>query len=523
VPTYQWFKDGVPLPGQTGNSLALFDFDISQRGAYSVRATNTEGQETSADAWLSGPAVVEFAVVGKGIEYVQTGASTVILNPQPVSVDYGGPYGFSADVSGQNMRLLAAPTVTPPAGTPDTPENPFYTTLFLDEWGQPEWRYGPNANDWGGTTLEGIDAKFPSGTYTLSVGGIPVPLSLTGDVYPNTPQLTLSGGAWINGKYAMDAADSLTVTTNVFTGYGSNVDGNIGLWVNDIEVELFKSTSPATNFATLTIPANTLPTDQVTDVGAGFAAIVSESTAIVGAYAAAYYDKSVDVEIHILPKIITQTASQTVAAGEFLRLEVEATGTPVAGSLTHSMNYQWSKGGIVLENETESYLILTNFQADNAGSYTCTVTNDVGIETSQPIILSLPDAFSGFVSGYGLDLFTTGSPDFDFDKDGVPNLLEYIFGTNPTLPGGSALPSLTKAPGTSNVVLTYKRKVAAAGVTQVVEHSTSLSPPWSPAVHGESGVTIISTPVPGDATSEQVTVTIPSAGTQRFVRVSATR
>ncbi len=521
APTYQWFKDGAPLPGQTGNSLALFNFDVSKRGAYTVTATNSGGQDMSSVAWLSGPPQVEFVVVGKGIEYLQTGASTVVVNPSPLSEFYGGPYGFSANVEGQNLQLLAAPTLTPPAGTPNTPADPFYPTLFLDEWDEPEWFYGPNANDWGDTTQARIDQRFPNGTYTFSVDGVSVPLSLTGNAYPNTPQLTLSGGTWINGKYAMDAANALTVTTNAFTAYGSHVDDLIDLWVNDAGVEVFRSSGATAKSATFTMPADTLTTDWITEVGAGFAAIVSKSTALAGVYAAAYYQKSVELEVHILPKIIAQTPSQTVAAGEFFLLEVDATGTPASESPAYRMNYQWRKGGTLLAGATDSFLTLPDFQPGNAGSYTCTVSNDVGTATSQPTVLTLPDAFSAFVSGYNLDPLTTGAPGFDFDKDGVPNLLEFLFGSNPTLPGGNSPPSITKVPGSSNLTFTYNRKLAATGVTQVVEHSTNLSSTWAPAIHGQNGVTLATTPV--DATTEQVTVTIPSTTASRFVRLRATR
>ena len=519
APTYQWFKDGVPLPGQTGNSLSLFNFDINNRGAYTVTATNSEGSVTSSTAWLSGPPVVEFVIVGKDVQYVQTAASTssVVVNPEPVSGHYGGPYGFSANVEGQNMQLLTAPTVTPPGGTPA----PFYSTLSLDQWDLPEWSYGPNANNWGELSQAAIDARFPNGIYTFSVSGVSVPLNLTGNAYPNTPHLTLSGGEWVNGKYAMDAANPLTVTTNVFTGYGLHVDDHIGLWINDDGVELFHSTTPATNTASRTIPAHTLPTNQITYVGASFDAIVSKNNALAGAYCAAYYGTSVDVEVHILPKITGQTSSQTVFTGGNLTLQVTATGTPVSNSFTSELAYQWKKDGVDLPGMTSRSFDLLNFAAGNAGTYTCTVSNDVGTATSLPIVISLPDAFAVFVADYGLDPLTTGAPGFDFDKDGVPNLLEYLFGTNPTLPGSNPLPTVTKAPGSSNVVFTYKRKLAAAGVSQVVEHSANLSSSWTPAVHGQSGVTIATSPV--DAATEQVTVTIPSTTASRFVRLKATR
>ena len=143
------------------------------------------------------------------------------------------------------------------------------------------------------------------------------------------------------------------------------------------------------------------------------------------------------------------------------------------------------------------------------------------------VVWTSSDPYSGWAAGF-FNATQLANPAIsgdlaDFDKDGVPNLLEYLFGGNPTLPSSGLLPAVTKAPGSNNVVFTYKRKIAATGVTQVIEHATSLSPPWTPAVHGAGGVTITTTPVPGDATAEQVTVTIPSTSTSRFVRLKASR
>ena len=130
---------------------------------------------------------------------------------------------------------------------------------------------------------------------------------------------------------------------------------------------------------------------------------------------------------------------------------------------------------------------------------------------------------SGFFNPTQLANPAISGPTIDFDNDGIPNLLEYLLGGNPTLPSSGLLPTVSKAPGSSSLVFTYKRKIAVTGVTQVIEHATSLSQPWIPAAHGASGVTINTAPVPGDVTTEQVTVTIPSTSASRFVRLKATR
>ncbi len=518
--TYQWFKDNESVPGQTGNSLTIRNYsNAADGGTYTVEVTNAAGSVTSSFATL-GEADVEFVVIGKGIFYEQTGPTTVILDPSPVRPGYGGPLDFFAGVEGQNMSLIAAPTVTPPAGTPGPIGSPFYKTLYFNAEDL-AWRYGPGGNDWGTLTQLINDSAFPNGTYTFLVDGVSVPLSLTGDAYPNTPQLTLSGGSWINGKYAMHAANALTITTNTFTGYSANIDGRIGLEVGNASVEFFKNSSPSTNSATYTAPGNTLSPNEIIDVDAEFDAIVNKSNAIPGAYCAAIYHKTVGVEVHFLPEITSQSSSQAVSPSGTITLQVSATGSPTTEG--GSMNYIWRKNGAILAGETSQTLAIIATSSAVAGTYTCTVSNQVGAATTTPIYLEYADAFQSYAASYSLNSVTTGAPDADFDKDGVPTLLEYLLGGNPTLPSSGLLPAITKAPGSSNLVFTYKRKVAATGVTQVIEHATSLSPPWTPATHGASGVTIITAAVPGDATAEQVTVTIPSTSSSRFVRLKASR
>jgi hypothetical protein len=50
--SYQWFKDGVPLPGETGGSLFLSNVGESDGGTYEVVASNSVGNVTSFDAFV---------------------------------------------------------------------------------------------------------------------------------------------------------------------------------------------------------------------------------------------------------------------------------------------------------------------------------------------------------------------------------------------------------------------------------------------------------------------------------------
>ena len=107
--------------------------------------------------------------IGRSGEYVQTGPSTVVIDPRPTSATYGGPYGFSIDVSGTG--LTAPITVTLPGGTNNGTMNPTQHNggVLGYNSGNGEFQYGyPIFNDIGTTTSGDRNARFPTGTYTVS-------------------------------------------------------------------------------------------------------------------------------------------------------------------------------------------------------------------------------------------------------------------------------------------------------------------------------------------------------------------
>ena len=46
-PTYQWFKDGVAIPGETRSFLYIPELLPRERGSYSCEASNVRGQISS--------------------------------------------------------------------------------------------------------------------------------------------------------------------------------------------------------------------------------------------------------------------------------------------------------------------------------------------------------------------------------------------------------------------------------------------------------------------------------------------
>ena len=77
----------------------------------------------------------------------------------------------------------------------------------------------------------------------------------------------------------------------------------------------------------------------------------------------------------VVPVIVMQPESQTVPGGADVIFSVEATGTAL-------LSYQWQFNGVVMSDETNASLVLSNVQPSQAGDYVVVVANSVGAVTS---------------------------------------------------------------------------------------------------------------------------------------------
>ena len=76
-PTYQWLKNGVPIPGATRSSLTLVEVTAADAGSFTVVATNSVGTATSA------PAVLAVNAVAVGV------APVITSQPRELTVNPG--------------------------------------------------------------------------------------------------------------------------------------------------------------------------------------------------------------------------------------------------------------------------------------------------------------------------------------------------------------------------------------------------------------------------------------------------
>mgnify|MGYP005836594819 CR=1 FL=1 len=110
------------------------------------------------------------------------------------------------------------------------------------------------------------------------------------------------------------------------------------------------------------------------------------------------------------PLITTYPQSETVTVGASVTLTGAAQGTG-------PLSYQWRFNGADLAGATTPSLMLSNVQAANAGTYTLTVTNAAGSDTSLPATLTVHYALNLAVSGAGA---VTKSPDLATYPPGTP-------------------------------------------------------------------------------------------------------
>ena len=304
-----------------------------------------------------------FYGISKGLNYVQTSSSAPALHSQP------GRFETVGEQSG-SLRL--------PDGTTRT-----YGSAGIDQ------RFASQA---------AMDAAFPAGTYTLTVGSTSgITMTMPANPYPaEVPRVV--NGTWNGaGRLVVDPTKDYTITINTFTGY--NQPGGVGsmylsIWFGDeddlVIRDQLSSESPAP-FTTVTIPAGTLVAGRTYNAKMGFFVSASVNTTsipgafgvVIGAHETEFQIAAVD-PANAAPTISQQPASQTSAPGSTVVFSVAADGVPAP-------TYQWRRGTTALAGETRSTLVLSGANSI-AGSYNVVVTNSLGSVTSGNAELTLSTA-----------------------------------------------------------------------------------------------------------------------------------
>lgn len=116
----------------------------------------------------------------------------------------------------------------------------------------------------------------------------------------------------------------------------------------------------------------------------------------------------------------------------------------------------------------------------------------------------------------GTDAVTfSGSALADADHDGLPALLEYVFGTSETVT--TATPWTFGKDAQGRWLLTFPRVVNADDAALTIESATDVTGPWSAA-----NATLFNSSLNGTISTETWQITVPAGGAGFFVRLKAT-
>ncbi|MGP8236222.1 MAG: immunoglobulin domain-containing protein, partial [Limisphaerales bacterium] len=424
---YATFETGEPAPGAFSNAKSVWwTYTAPADGKITITLTNYTGDQILSA--YTGGSLLSLKNVATEFFY-QTNSG------QPISVQFSSASGTTFQIQveelsggGANgsfdLSLLFTPEIFPPVITNQPTlthavTNGNNVVLQVGATGAPpisyQWLFnGANLPGETNTVLE-LDnvATSAAGSYSVlatNPGGTTASQTVNLIVHQRPPNDFFTNRIALSGELVQTTGSNFWASAEpgepAHAGYGSfatvwwsYTTTNFGL----IKVDLTGSFSGAdlgvytgTNVGELTLVAsnafgNPDGTGAVTFLGQpGTEYEIAVQGALKGNFPVAG-SISLSVAELLPPAIVDQPANQYVGSGENAIFEVEATSTS-------PLTYQWQFGGANLPNQTNSTLIVSNAEANNAGSYSVVVGNAVGNVQSSNVLLTLVSVLTGEVT-----------------------------------------------------------------------------------------------------------------------------
>ncbi|MCB9852596.1 MAG: immunoglobulin domain-containing protein [Phycisphaerales bacterium] len=425
-PTYQWYYDGNPVPGETGSSMAIDEVTTADAGTYTVFVRNDCGEVTSVPVTLG--------VQTNPVLTVQPASQTVCEGDSvtfSVTVTGDPPPDFQWRKNGANIDLATDASLTiDPVTTDDIGSYDVVVTNACDEvfsdsamltvHTAPVITVAPQSQ----TVCEGDPVTFsvtatgdPTPTYQWKHDGV--------DITPGGTGTTLT----IPSTSTDDEGDYAVVVTNEC---GNSTSLPATLTIHTAPVITVPPASqtvcegdPVTFDVTVTgIPAptyqwmrNGMPIGNANDASL---TISSVSIADDGAMYSVEVENecgtatsgAATLTVHTAPVINVAPQSQTVCEGDPVTFSVTATGDPAP-------TYQWQHEGSDIPNETGTSLTIPSVSPGDAGEYGVVVSNGCGTPTpvatltvhTAPVITSIGGYPDTVCAGESVTLSVTVSGD----------------------------------------------------------------------------------------------------------------
>jgi 3',5'-cyclic AMP phosphodiesterase CpdA len=370
---YQWFHEGVALPGATGASLTLNSLQPSDAGDYSVTVSNAAGFVISSNATLSVSPLPPCLPVPEGLVAWwtfdgdgadQVGGNTAVTPPGAVFGE--GKVAGALIVGGTSLgaRAAASPALNVGAGPGLTIEG-WIKPSVIGEQNQVIFEWSDGLGNVG--VHLSLSQRQPYGGGPGSIWANLIEASGTAHWFPTA-----------GGLVAPNVWSHLALTYDKASGAGV-------LYCNGIAVA-------AQNFGQLTLGTAYDLIFGRRIVGTGtyypFAGGLDE----VSLYRRALSASEIQF-IHLLgaagkcpptsaPVITTAPGNVTVTQGDTASFSVGAAGS-------RPLHYQWLYDGEPITDATNATIQLADVQASQAGPYSVVVSNGFGSVTSTAATLTV--------------------------------------------------------------------------------------------------------------------------------------
>lgn len=391
---FQWFKDGIIVPGQTQRTLTVNNFQAADAGVYTLRMTMNciEVFSETVTVNLGTNAIPTFTL--HPVDQTICAGSTLTITAEAqgsASLSYSYRQNGVHVMGGNNMTSYSIPNATSANSGVWTVEVSNICGAVISS---------------PATIVVGTPATItaqPAGQNLCAGNNYTLNVATTGDVANyqwrkdgvNIPDATSSSLTLSSltpsdaGNYSVvlvDACGNTLTSTNAAitvtplisvssqpTG-GTVCEGtNFTLSVFAFDVDSYQWTFNGSPIVGATLPSYTGVNATLGNAG-NYAVQMTNFCGTVTSNVA-------NIAVEALPQITNSLSNQALCAGNPLNLSVTATG--------NGITYQWMKNGTAIPGATNASFNIPSTSTSDAGSYSVVVANSCGNATSNVSVVSV--------------------------------------------------------------------------------------------------------------------------------------